>query len=66
MGHIGLGLGCLHLSTRTNYGRLLNEWILRAGYANLLTHPSNLKYEERFLKAYREAYENGRGFWRSK
>jgi hypothetical protein len=36
------------------------------GDANLLTHPPNLKYEERFLKAYREAHENGRGFWKSK
>jgi hypothetical protein len=36
------------------------------GDANLLTHPPNLKYEERFLKAHREAHENGRGSWKSK
>jgi hypothetical protein len=36
------------------------------GDTNLLTHPPNLKYEERFLKAYREARENGRGSWKSK
>ncbi len=25
---------------------------VRAGYANLLTYPPNVKYQERFLKAY--------------
>ncbi|MBM4309165.1 MAG: thermonuclease, partial [Deltaproteobacteria bacterium] len=26
--------------------------------------PPNVKYQERFLKAYREARENKRGLWR--
>lgn len=45
-------------------GRLLNEEILKAGYAQLLTYPPNVKYVDRFLKAYREARENKRGLWR--
>jgi len=45
-------------------GKMLNEEILKAGYANLLTHPPNLKYQDVFLKAYREARENGRGLWK--
>jgi micrococcal nuclease len=53
-------LGYVYLSG----GRMLNEEILKAGYANLLTHPPNVKYQERFLKAYREARENKRGLWR--
>lgn len=45
-------------------GRMLNEEILKAGYAQLLTYPPNVKYVDRFLKAYREARENNRGLWR--
>ena len=29
-----------------------------------LTIPPNVKYQERFLKAYREARENKKGLWR--
>ncbi len=63
------------VQTRDKYGRLLgyvylfngkmlNEEIVKAGYANLMTYPPNVKYQERFLKAYREARENQRGLWR--
>ncbi|MGB9700268.1 MAG: thermonuclease family protein [Thermodesulfobacteriota bacterium] len=45
-------------------GRMLNEEILKAGYAQLLTYPPNVKYVDRFLKAYREAREHNRGLWR--
>jgi micrococcal nuclease len=38
-------------------GRMLNEEIVRAGYASLMTYPSNVKYQKRFEKAYREARE---------
>jgi micrococcal nuclease len=40
---------------------MLNEEIVKAGYANVMTVPPNVKYQERFLKAYREAGRNGRG-----
>jgi micrococcal nuclease len=43
---------------------MLNEEIVKAGYANLLTIPPNVKYKERFLKAYGEARENRRGLWK--
>lgn len=42
-------------------GKMLNEEIVKAGYAQLMTIPPNLKYQERFLKACREARENHRG-----
>lgn len=45
-------------------GKMLNEEIVKAGYAQLMTIPPNLKYQERFLKAYREAKENHRGLWK--
>jgi len=33
------------------------EEIIRAGYAGLRTHPPNLEYLDRLLRAYREAGE---------
>ena len=45
-------------------GKMLNEEIVKAGYAQLMTIPPNLKYQERFLMAYREAMENHRGLWK--
>jgi hypothetical protein len=45
-------------------GTILNEEIVKAGYANIMTVPPNVMYQERFLKAYREARENGRGLWK--
>ncbi len=45
-------------------GRMLNEEIVGTGYANLMTIPPNVKHQERFLKAYRDARENRRGLWK--
>ncbi len=53
-------LGYVYLSN----GKMLNEEILKAGYANLMTYPPNVKYQERFLRPYREAREEKRGLWR--
>jgi micrococcal nuclease len=47
-----------------NDGRMLNEEIIRAGYASPLTYVPNVKYQERFMKAYKEAREKGRGLFR--
>ncbi len=45
-------------------GRMLNEEIVKSGYANVMTIPPNVKHEDRFRKVYREARENRRGLWR--
>jgi len=45
-------------------GKMLNEEIVKAGYANLMTVPPNVKYQGRFLEAYREARESRDGLWR--
>jgi micrococcal nuclease len=45
-------------------GRMLNEEIVKAGYASPLTYPPNVKYQEWFLEAYRVARENKRGLWK--
>lgn len=44
-------------------GSMLNEAIVRAGYASLMTIPPNVKHQERFVKAFRDARENHRGLW---
>ena len=44
-------------------GKMLNEEIVKAGYAQVMTYPPNIKYQERFLKAYREARESKKGLW---
>lgn len=45
-------------------GTMLNEAIVRAGYAQAVTYPPNVKYQAIFQKAAREAREQGRGLWR--
>ena len=44
-------------------GKMLNEEIVKAGYANVMTVPPNVKYKDRFLRAYKQARENKRGLW---
>ena len=45
-------------------GTMLNEEIVKGGYANLMTVPPNVRYQKKFLRAYREAREKRRGLWR--
>ncbi len=42
---------------------MINEEIVRAGYANILTIPPNVKYQERLLKAFKDARLHHRGLW---
>lgn len=44
-------------------GRMLNEEILRGGYGSLLTIPPDVRYTERFRKAYEQSRSDGRGLW---
>lgn len=46
-------------------GRMLNEEIVRAGYAKVMVTPPNVKYQERFNKAYKEAKAYRRGLLKS-
>ena len=45
-------------------GRMLNEVLLREGYATIYTFPPNVKYVERFRKAQELAREEAKGFWK--
>ena len=53
-------LGYVYLSN----GKMLNEEIVKSGYAIIMTIPPNVKYKDRFLKAYQEAEEDKRGLWK--
>lgn len=44
-------------------GRMLNEILIREGYAQVYTIPPNVKYAEHFLEAQRKAREERKGFW---
>jgi len=44
-------------------GKMLNEEMVKGGYASLMTYPPNVKYRDRFERAYREAREAKRGLW---
>jgi micrococcal nuclease len=45
-------------------GRMLNDLMIRNGYASPLTIPPNTKYKNRFLRSYRYAREHGLGLWK--
>jgi micrococcal nuclease len=44
-------------------GRMLNEEIVKEGFAQVSTYPSDVKYQAQFLAAEREAREGKRGLW---
>ncbi|MDP3973736.1 MAG: thermonuclease family protein [Candidatus Daviesbacteria bacterium] len=43
----------------------INDFLIREGFAQVLTYPPDVKYDERFRAAEREAKENLRGLWGS-
>lgn len=66
------------ISETDKYGRLLryvyirlsdgstlfvNDYLVRQGFAKGSTYPPDVKYQEQFLEAEREARENKRGLW---
>lgn len=63
----------LDVEERDRHGRLLayvwagdvfvNQELVRAGYAQVSTYPPNVKYQDVFLAAQREAREKGLGLW---
>jgi micrococcal nuclease len=64
----------LDVRTRDRYGRLLayvwvgdtmlNAELVRLGYAQVMTVPPNVRYQDLFVKLQREARDAGRGLWR--
>lgn len=64
----------LDVRTRDRYGRLLayvwvgdmmvNAELVRLGYAQVMTVPPDVRYQDLFVKLQREARDAGRGLWR--
>lgn len=52
-------LGYVYLSN----GKMLNEEIIKAGYASVLTYPPNVKFQECFSQAYKKARDGKKGLW---
>ncbi|MHB8880801.1 MAG: thermonuclease family protein [Thermodesulfovibrionales bacterium] len=48
---------------RTPDGRLINEMMVRDGYAALFTIPPNVRYADLFTRAQKEAREKRLGIW---
>ncbi len=46
-------------------GRILfvNDYLVREGFAKVLTYPPDVKFNEQFRQAERKARENGIGLW---
>lgn len=44
-------------------GTFVNAWLVRNGYAQVMTVPPNVRYQELFLTLQREAYQAQRGLW---
>lgn len=45
-------------------GTFVNAWLVEQGYAQVMTVPPNVKYQEMFLRLQREARETRRGLWK--
>ena len=45
-------------------GTMINALLVQEGYAQVMTVPRNVKYQNMFLKLQREARENNRGLWK--
>lgn len=61
------------ISETDKYGRLLryvfvdglfvNDYLVRQGFAQVSTYPPDIKYQDQFLAAQKEARDNNRGLW---
>ena len=45
-------------------GKMFNEVLVQEGYAQVMTIQPNVKYQERFVEAQRQARESKKGLWK--
>jgi micrococcal nuclease len=45
-------------------GTFLNAYLIKNGYASVMTVPPNVKYADQFVKLQKEAREKNRGLWK--
>ena len=53
----------VYLPLENNDRLFVNDYLIREGFAKVLTIPPDVKFTERFLQAQTEARENSRGLW---
>lgn len=46
-----------------NGNLFVNDYLIRQGFAKILTYPPDIKYDSRFVQAEKEARDNLRGLW---
>lgn len=46
-------------------GQMLNALLVKEGYAQLMSIPPNVRYQDQFLSLQKEARENQRGLWKT-
>ena len=52
-------------STSSGEAIFVNDYLVRQGFAQVSTFPPDVKYQQQFLDAQKEAQENNRGLWKS-
>ena len=45
-------------------GKMLNDELVKNGYASPMTVPPNVKYQKKFLESYKSAIKNKKGLWK--
>lgn len=52
-----------YVSIASSAGEFINDSLVRQGFARVDTVPPDVKFQQQFLEAQREAREQGRGLW---
>ncbi len=47
----------------TSSGLMVNDYLVRQGYANAVSYPPDIKYQDQFRNAQLQAKTNNRGLW---
>lgn len=55
----------IYLPLENGQTLFVNDYLVREGFARVYTYPPDVKFNEQFVKADREARENQRGLWKS-
>ena len=44
----------------------VNDYLVRQGFAQVMTYPPDVQFKDQFLEAQKEAKDNNRGLWDQK
>ena len=54
----------VYVKNKNNKEIMINEYLVRQGFAMLATYPPDVKYVELFKEAQKQAREKNKGFWK--